>query len=51
MTDAKDVVSEFFSVYNSDWVPSGINNMTPDKKLQQFHLSLNDKNNGPVLDS
>ncbi len=40
VTDAKNVVSEFFSIYNSQWSHSGIDHMTPDQKLKQFHLSL-----------
>ena len=51
VTDAKSVISEFFSIYNSEWPHGSINNMTPDQKLMQFHLSLNTKNNGPILAS
>ena len=51
VTDAKNVVSEFFLIYNSEWTHSGINNMTPDQKLEQFHLSLKLKINGPILAS
>ena len=29
VTDAKLVVSEFFSIYNSEWTHGAINNMTP----------------------
>jgi len=49
VTDAKDVVTEFFSIYNNEWTHGSINNMTPNQKLDAFHLSLNSENYGPIL--
>tara|TARA_B100001123_G_C15198967_1_gene982526 strand:+ start:704 stop:1402 length:699 start_codon:yes stop_codon:yes gene_type:complete len=51
VTDAKTAISEFFSIYNSDWAHGAINNLTPDQKLEAFHLGLNLKNSGPIFDS
>ena len=51
VTDAKEVISEFFSIYNCEWPHGAINNMTPDQKLQHFHLSLKSTNFCPTLGS
>ena len=51
VSDAKQVLSDFFSTYNSQWPHGSLDNMTPDQKLKQFHLSLNRKFSGPISGS
>ena len=51
VTDAKEVVSDFFSIYNSEWSHGSINNMTPNQKLAEYHCSLILGNYCPALGS
>lgn len=51
VTDAKESIMEFFSLYNEEWPHGAIGNMTPNQKLAEYRCGLESGNYCPVLGS